>query len=116
MLKIFIIIIVLNVFYLPPAYSETTYDLKDYPKGTSTMGNIKSRYTPEKINAMLDNLDILRNINNNSKTGFLFIDPDTQEKNLVCNEESDLVIFEYLKKLRQEINLLKARLQSAGIY
>ena len=96
-------------------YAQNNYDLSQFPNGTTTVSTLKSTYTTQEIRNMLDNVDILRNIKDKSKFGFIFTNPTTSEKHLICNDDATVVMFEYIKKLRQEIVTLKSRLQAAGI-
>lgn len=96
-------------------YAQNDYDLSQFPNGTTTVSNLKSTYTIQEIRNMMDNADILRNSKNKSKFGFIFTNPTTFEKHLICDDDAVIVIFEYIKKLRQEIVTLKSRLQTAEI-
>ena len=96
-------------------FAQNNYDLSQFPSGTMTVSTLKIKYTTQEIRDMLDNVNILRNINDKSKFGFIFTNPTTFEKHLVCDADSTVVIFEYIIKLRQEIVTLKSRMQTAGI-
>lgn len=96
------------------SYAQT-YDLKDYPSGTKTVEVFKAQYTLAKIKQMLDGAELCRNVKEEQRIGMKLQDPDTLENILIGDTGSMLILFECIKKMRQEIVTLKSRLQTAGI-
>ena len=95
--------------------SAQTYSIGEYPRGTSTVQEVKSKYSLSQIKSMLDNSDMYRNVDNPNKIGITLIDPDTSGKMIVCDIDSTFLMFEYIKILRLKITTLELRLQAAGI-
>ena len=110
-----IIIFVCLCFCFIPKIFAQTYNDAEYPKGTSTIQEMKSKYSLPQIKSMLDNSEMYRNADNPNKIGITLTDPGTLEKMIICDIDSTFLMFEYIKKLRQEIITLKQRLQAAGI-
>ena len=95
--------------------SAQTFNPGDYTKGTSTIESIKSKYTLPQIRSMLDSAEIYKSIGGVQRLGIQLTDPVTSENMIICDVDSTMMLFEYNKKLRQEIIILKQRLQIAGI-
>lgn len=95
--------------------SAQTFNPSDFPSGTSTIESIRGEYTLSQIKSMLDNAEIYSQEGNRNKLGIQLTDPITSQKMLLCNADLSIIMFEYIKKLRQEIVNLKQRLITAGI-
>lgn len=109
-----LLIIILTLFISSTVFSQT-YDLKDYPNGTTTVESLKSQYTTLVIRNMLDNAELCRKNDEKNRFGMKLQDPNTLKNILISDTDSTLMLFEYIKKLRLEIVNLKQRLQTAGI-
>ena len=110
-----LLIFVCLILCLISKASAQTYSDGEFPKGTSTVAEVKSKYSLSQIKSMLDNSEMYRKADNPNKIGITLIDPATAEKMIVCDTDSTFLMFEYIKKLRQEIATLESRLQAAGI-
>ena len=106
---IFIITVFISTSVIGQEYSPG-----NFPTGTSTIEQLRSRYTNQQLKTMLENTEISRNATDRNKLGFVFTDPNNAQI-LVCNTDTYVVLFEYIKLLRQEITTLRQRLQAAGI-
>lgn len=112
MIKYFIAICL--VFVTTTAFSQT-YSPGAFPSGTSTIEALRDRYTNQQLKTMLEGTQISRNALDRTKLGFVFTDPNNSSQILVCDNDTFVILYEYIKLLRQEITTLKSRLQSAGI-
>ena len=112
MRKYFIAIII--IFITTEAFSQT-YSPGAFVEGTKTVEMLKQRFTNAQIKTMLENADISRNNSDGNRLGFVFTDPLDSKEILVCNGDTYVILFEYIKLLKQEITTLKSRLQTAGI-
>lgn len=95
--------------------SAQTYDLKNYSNGTQTVEVLKSRYSQTQIKKMLENAELCKSIDPKRILGIKLQDENTLENILITDTDSVLMLFEYIKKLKQEIAILNQRLQTAGI-
>ena len=102
------------VFVTTTAFSQT-YSPGAFSSGTSTIEAVKDRYTADQLKTMLEGTAISRNASDRNKLGFVFTDPNNASEILVCDNDTFVILYEYIKLLRQEITTLKSRLQSAGI-
>ena len=102
------------VFITTTAFSQT-YSPANFPTGTSTIEALKSRYTAGQLKTMFEGTQISRNDSDRTKLGFVLTDPNNASDILVCDTDTFVILYEYIKLLRTEITTLKSRLQSAGI-
>lgn len=115
-MKILLIVLLTVVFVWITAtcgYAQTYNE--DNFAGTSTVENLKANHTVAQIRNMLEDAEILRNVKNKAEFGFVLTDPNTSGQTLICKSDTTALLFEYIKKLKQEIVTLKQRLQAAGI-
>lgn len=107
------LIFIITVFISTNVFGQE-YNPGAFPSGTSTVEQLKSRYTNQQLKTMLENTGIARNAADRNKLGFVFTDPNNTQI-LICDNDTFVILYEYIKLLRQEITTLKSRLQAAGI-
>lgn len=110
---IFVFLIVFGLF-MNISFSQT-YSPGNFPTGTSTIEALRNNYTSAQLKTMLEGTQISRNTSDRNKLGFVFTDPNNASQILVCDSDSYVILYEYIKLLRQEITNLRQRLQAAGI-
>ena|SRR3990167_3928613 len=108
------LIFIMTILFSTTVFSQT-YDLDNFPNGTITVETLRANYTQAQIKNMLENADMSRNVKDRRELGFILNDPNTSEQLLICKNDATVLLFEYIKKLRQRIVTLEQRLQAAGI-
>ena len=108
------LIAIIIVFISTNVFSQT-WSPGNFPTGTTTVEELRGNYTGQQLKQMLEAAQIERNEGDRNKLGFVFTDPVNSKQMLVCNNDTYVILFEYIKLLRQEITNLKSRLQAAGI-
>ena len=104
---------IIIIFSCTQVFSQS-WNPGNFPTGTSTVEMLRTQYTANQIETMLRGAEISRDETKPTRLGFVFTDPVAKQI-LVCDNDSFIILFEYIRMLKKEVQTLKNRIDSAGI-